>query len=275
MKRNLLNNGLDRTVLTRSAVLLAVVALLGILLYRQVNRWRGTPVTLWVAAADLAPGTVVQGKQVVKKTLREPGLPANVVLDRGLIEGRQLAKGKAAGSPFFRSDFAPPDRGPGLAGMLPKGRVLVLLKLSGLPVDELAEQLRFGDRLDIVAAASGGGWTATVAHDAFFLGWIAQRQPAEGSSGEGGLVSSFTAAATKSQAAPQGPSPLLLAVHPQDAVPLTEAQAAGLTLSPILHGKSEVETGELLMLYRPRLDEVELISGAKRERIPLTRLQSQ
>lgn len=269
-------NGLDRTTLTRSAILLAVVALLGILLVRQVHRWRGTPVDLWVAAANLAPGAVVQGSQLAKRTLREPNLPANVVLDRGLIEGRQLAKAKAAGSPFFRTDFAAPDRGPGLAGVLPEGRVLVLLKLRGVPVDQLAEQLRFGDRLDVVA--SGSAWTAMVAHDAFFLGWIAQ-QPAGGGaggeSGSGGLISSLTSAAAQSQAAPQGVSPLLLGVHPQDAVPLAEAQAAGLTLTPVLHGKSEVEKGDLLILTRPRFDEIELISGAKRERIPLSRLQLQ
>lgn len=275
MRWKLTNNGLDRTALTRGAVLLLVFALAGVLVVRQVNRWRGTPVDLWVAAADIAPGTVVQGGQLAKKTLREPSLPANVILDRGIIEGRQLAKAKAAGSPFFRTDFAAPDRGPGLAGVLPEGRVLVLVKLRGSPIDQLAEQLRFGDRLDIVA--SGGAWTALVSHDAYFLGWIAPQPAASGSGGEGGggLISSLTAAAEKSQAPPQGASPLLLGVHPQDAVPLAEAQAANLTLTPVLHGKSEVAKGNLLILTRPRFDEIELITGAKRERIPLSRLQLQ
>lgn len=275
MRWKLTNNGLDRTALTRGAILLLVFALAGILMIRQVNRWRGTPVDLWVAAADMAPGTVVQGGQLAKKTLREPSLPANVILDRGIIEGRQLAKAKAAGSPFFRTDFAAPDQGPGLAGVLPEGRVLVLVKLRGSPIDQLAEQLRFGDRLDIVA--SGGAWTALVSRDAFFLGWIAPQPAASGSGGEGGggLIGSLTAAAERSQAPPEGVSPLLLGVYPQDAVPLAEAQAANLTLTPVLHGKSEVEKGKMLILTRPRFDEIELISGAKRERIPLSRLQLQ
>ncbi|HEX6900183.1 MAG TPA: SAF domain-containing protein [Thermoanaerobaculia bacterium] len=274
MRWRLPSNGLDRTSLTRGAILLLVFGLVGILLIRQVNRFRGKPVELWVASANLAPGTVVQAGQLTKKTVREPSLPNNVVLDRGIIEGRQLAKAKAAGSPFFRTDFAPPDRGPGLAGILPEGRVLVLVRLRGSPIDQLAEQLRFGDRLDIVA--SGGAWTALVAQDTFFLGWIAP-QPAANDAGEGGgLIGSLTAAAERSQAPQEGAaSPLLLGVHPSDAVPLAEAQAAGLTLAPVLHGKNEVEKGKKLVLTRPRFDEIELITGAKRERIPLSRLQLQ
>lgn len=268
------SNGLNRTTLTRLALLLVVFVLVGILAIRQVNRFRGTPVELWVAAANLAPGTVVQAGQLTKKTVREPSLPANVILDRGIIEGRQLAKAKGAGSPFFRSDFAAPDRGPGLAGILPEGRVLVLVRLNGSPIDQLAEQLRFGDRLDIVA--SGGSWTALVAQDAFFLGWIAPQPAANGSAegAGGGLISSLTAAAEQAQAAPAAASPLLLGVYPRDAVPLAEAQAAGLSLAPVLHGKTEVEKGKMLVLTRPRFDEIELISGAKREKIPLSRLQT-
>jgi hypothetical protein len=68
---------------------------------------------------------------------------------------------------------------------------------------------------------------------------------------------------------------LLLGVRPQDAVPLAEAQASNLILAPVLHGKSEVDKGNLLILTRPRFDEIELISGAKRERIPLSRLRLQ
>jgi hypothetical protein len=270
------SNELDRAVLTRSAILLLVFVLVGILVVRQVNRFRGIPVDLWIAAADLPPGTVVQGRQLAKRTLREPNLPADVILDRGIIEGRQLAKAKAAGSPFFRTDFAAPDRGPGLAGILPEGRVLVLARLRGTPIDQLADQLRFGDRLDIVA--SGGAWTALVTQDAFFLGWIAPQPARSGAGsegGSGGLVSSLTAAATRSQAPPEAVSPLLLGVHPQDAVPLAEAQAAGLTLAPVFHGKRELEKGKRLILTRPRFEEIELISGAKRERIPLSRLQLQ
>ena len=56
---------------------------------------------------------------------------------------------------------------------------------------------------------------------------------------------------------------------------LAEAQAAGLTLTPVFHGKNEVEKGKRLILTRPRFEEIELISGAKRERIPLSRLQLQ
>jgi hypothetical protein len=275
MRWKLGSSELDRTALTRGAILLLVFALVGILVVRQVNRFRGNPVDLWVAAADLAPGTVVQGGQLTKRTLREPSLPANVILDRGIIEGRQLAKAKAAGSPFFRTDFAPPDRGPGVAGILPEGRVLILVRLRGSAIDQLAEQLRFGDRLDIVG--SGGAWTALVAQDAFFLGWIEPQPSSNAGSqgGSGGLLGNLTAAAARSQAQPEPVSPLLLGVHPQDAVPLAEAQAAGLTLTPVFHGKSEVEKGTRLILTRPRFEEIELISGAKRERIPLSRLQLQ
>lgn len=273
MRWELTNSG-KRATLTRAATLLLVFALVGVLVVRQLSRWRGTPVDLWVAAVDMAPGAVVQGAQLTKKTLREPSMPANVILDRGIIEGRQLAKGKAAGSPFFRTDFAAPDRGPGLAGVLPEGRVLVTVRLRGSPVDQLAEHFRFGDRLDIIA--SGGAWTALVARDAFFLGWIEPKPAAANAAQEGGgLLGKLTAAAAESQAAPSPPSPLLLGVYPRDAVPLAEAQARNVTLTPVLHGKSEVEKGDLLILTRPRFDEIELITGNRRERIPLSRLQPQ
>ena len=62
---------------------------------------------------------------------------------------------------------------------------------------------------------------------------------------------------------------LLLALRPEDVVPLARAQAAGARISLVLHGRSEVREGRLLELPSPRRTQVELIAGGKRQNVAL------
>jgi hypothetical protein len=265
----------------RWVVLAVALALLGFLVYRQIDRSMGTRVDIPVAAADLPPETRLEAQHLATAQVRESDLPEGVALDPVSLEGRRLARGKEAGSPFFRRDLAPPDMGPGLAGLLPEGRLLVFLGLAGIPMDELVEQLRFGDRFDVVAVGpirGGGSGAVSVAHDAFFVGWIAPRpeEQEERPSGSGLgsiLTDALTAGADQGGGGRGGGTSLLLAVRPADAVNLTEAQAARAPLSLVLHGRDEVAKGELLTLPRVDLTQVEIISGARRDTVPLQRPQ--
>lgn len=259
----------------RIAVLAVALILVAVLLFRQVQRFRGD-FEVWVAASDLAPGAEVTKANLKAIRVRESEIPGTVLREQGAILGKRLARAKRAGTPFFRADFAPPDQGPGLAGILPEGRVLVFLPLASLPLAELVEQLRFGDRFDVVAFGplkSGGQGAVPLVHDAFFVGWVAERPAAEGakkSEGLGGQIAEALASSSgQGGGANAAKSPLLLAVHPWEAMPLAEAQASGAPLSLVLHGRSEVEKGKVLTLPMPRFGEVEVITGGKREKITL------
>ena len=61
---------------------------------------------------------------------------------------------------------------------------------------------------------------------------------------------------------------LLVALEPEDVLPVTEAAATGGRLSMVLHGRREVQAGQMLTLPSARPVVVELIDGANRERIP-------
>ncbi|HEV7669345.1 MAG TPA: SAF domain-containing protein [Thermoanaerobaculia bacterium] len=274
MRRETFRNAAEKPW-ARIAVLAVALILVAVLLYRQVQRFRGD-LEVWVAASDLAPGAEVTKTNLKAIRVRESEVPGTVLRDKSAIEGKRLARAKRAGTPFFRADFVPPDQGPGLAGIVPEGRVLVFLPLKGLPLAELVEQLRFGDRFDIVAFGAlrtGGQGAVPLVHDAFFVGWVAERPAAAGdkkASGLGGQIADALASSTgQGGGGGAAQSPLLLAVHPWEAMPLAEAQASGAPLSLVLHGRSEVEKGKVLTLPMPRFGEVEVITGDKREKITL------
>lgn len=273
MRRETFRNAAEKPW-ARIAVLAVALILVAVLIFRQVQRFRGD-LEVWVAVSDLAPGAEIGKTNLKTIRVRESELPGTVLREKSAIEGKRLARAKRAGTPFFRADFAPPDQGPGLAGIVPKGRVLVFLPLANLPLSELVEQLRFGDRFDVVAFGplrSGGNGAVPLVHDGFFVGWVSERPPAPGdkkSEGLGGQIADALANSSGQGGANPSKSPLLLAVQPWEAMPLAEAQASGAPLSLVLHGRTEVEKGKVLTLPMPRFGEVEVITGGKREKITL------
>ncbi len=264
------------------ALLAVAVALVGFLLYRQFDRWRGEEVTVWVAASNLEAGTVLAAENLSPLKARERRLPDGTVRERRAIQGWQLRQRKQQGVAFFEGDLVRPPRdpGPGLAEMVPAGRVLMTLELPGLPVREIAESLRLGDRFDLFTFGRTEFSPASpvvVARNVVFLGWIqprgAESEGEEGPGNAGGMFSSFLDAAGDAAGSAGGggggPSPFLLGVRPQDVNRMVWAQSTRGPLSLIVHGKTEVQSGELLPLPEPRPFEVELITGPRRQRLPI------
>lgn len=274
--------------LARGLALAVAVVLVGLLAFRQFDRWRGKEVTTWVAAEDLEAGTELTAEHLTPVEVRKRSAPRGAVLDRAKVEAAELVRPKAAGATILIADIRPrrPDRGSGLAAAVPEGRVMMPYTLPGFPIAQLADQLRSGDRLDVFSFLRGE--PLHIARDAIFLGWIRPRNGNGDGNGNGKsngkgigstLVGTMTEAAeqnTRSPAPPAAPTPLLLGVRPEDVRRLVWAKNSGLPLTAVLHGRLEVESGELLGFpaeSRPRAAEVEVILGDDRVRQPLRRLK--
>lgn len=256
------------------AILVAAIGLVGLLVYRQVDRLRGAVVPVWVAASDLEEGAVLTGENLVTASLREQSLPQATVRLRANIEGRELLRAKKQGESFQAGDLRRTrrDPGPGITEQVPEGRVLMTAILPGFPIAQLNEMLRYEDRFDIFA--QGRGEPLHLAHDVIFLGWIAPRQAQSSDNGGGrvGLVDTLTEAANTAGSRGSGPTPLLLGVRPEDVRRLVWALNARVRLSVIIHGRDEVREGKLLpfpVQPRPRAEVVDLIAGSKRRKVSL------
>ncbi len=264
--------------LVRVAVLAVSVVLAGLLAYRQVDRWRGKIVTVWVAAADIEAGTRIAAQELTPTQQRDRAVSADTVLKLDAIEGMNLVRPKAAGQSFVKGDLSRPprQRGPGLSGVVPEGRVLMSIRLRGFPIADLADQLRRGDHLDIFSI--GPPRPLHMGRDAIFLGWIRPEDDESNGNGNGdgngggvggGLVDAITRATESAMAAPPrgpaGPSPVLLGVRPQDVRRLAWVESARVRVSVVLHGRNEVEKDELVLFpYDPPGNEMEVILGPRR-----------
>ncbi len=258
-----------------------IVALLGFLAYRQIDRSRGKSLTVWVATSDLEPGTRIGAQHLTPLRTREAAVPAGVITDRRQIEGWDLVRAKPAAAPFVAGDLArpAPPLDDGLAGIVPEGRILMTFDPpAGLPVAQLTAVWRQGDRFDIFAVGGRDG-PLHMARNVIYMGWIEPPAEAAGGGGggdesRGGLYSSFRGAMESAAGGGGGSTssnPLLLAVNPEDVRRLVWAQGAGIPLSIVLHGHTEVEAGALLELPGPPPGvpptEVEVIIGANRQRV--------
>lgn len=279
--------GDGRARLLKTVLLVLVILLVAFLVFRQVQRMRGPTQDIWVAATDLAAGIELTGENLRRAARRVRDLPPDTIVERGAIEGRMLVRPKEEGDVFRVGDLArPPSRpGPYLSEILPEGRVLTTVEIPGLPIEDLAEGLQFGDRLDVLAVGNRearqdadfyyyGRLVAEVARDAFYIGWIGGEDPPPPSSepddSRGGLIADLLAApAGLPDRGDDAPTPILLAVYPEDVLPLAQAAADRVRLSLVVHGKNEVDRGELLIFPKPTVSEVELIVGGRRNRIPV------
>ena len=266
----------------RIVVAALAVLIVGFLAYRQINRLLGETVTIWVAASDLAEGTVIAKKHLAPIKARTRDLSKDVIANPETIGRVELVRAKAAGRPFFDNDFrrVNPGPGPGLLASVPEGRVLMTYILPDLPISSLGSMLRLGDRFDIMAGRRRDE-PLHLAHDVVFLGYIApppaESDDSESSGGVGGtLASSFLEAAEENVRAPASSEPasipLILGVRPEDVRRLVWARSGGFRMFVIFHGREETESGELLSFPadpRPRADEMEVILGSKRRRVAL------
>ncbi len=200
----------------RAVLLVAAVLVIGVLLYRQLSRFTTERVPVWVSAADLKAGQVVTGG--VMKRVEMPA-PKGAFVDPAAVQGRTLKVAKPAGQPFYPADLEPRPVPPALASTIPAGRLLATVRVAAfdLPTDDL----RGGDRLDIIKSGSGG--TEMVAHDAYMMGNL-RSTPAQGESNRLLGIDLTPPDQKKANAAAEA---LVLAVFPEDVFPLAAAAASG------------------------------------------------
>lgn len=247
----------------RAVLLVAAVALIGVLLYRQVSRLGGNRVPVWVAATDLRPGQPITPS--LMKLIQAPP-PKGALVEQAGIVGRVLKTAKAAGQPFYSADLEPRPVPPALATTIPVGRLMATVKVAAL--DLPTRELRNGDRLDIIQAGPNG--VTMVAHDAFMMGNLTT----QGAARERNTIMGVNLA-PPTETEPAAPvEALVLGVFPEDVFPLAAAEASGQKLKIVLHSDTEVKSGVLLTPDPPRpappgegLPAVEIIVGKTKETI--------
>ncbi len=251
----------------KAAILLVAALLVAFLAFRQVHRLTATP--MWVADAPLAPGTRISSGDLKLVRESKSSLPEGVLLDRGEIEGQVIYRPKAAGRPFFPGDFTRPARPAPtpLATIVPEGRVLTTVKITQTSVPY--PQLRMGDRLELVAVGRAGGAGSkahVVASNVFLIGSLAPgSRPAAAAKSR--LGASVSPPKQQKKGTGGGGLSLILALRPEDVLPVAEAQASEAPITVVLHGQNEVRKGELLDLRTAGPKVVELLVGGEREEV--------
>lgn len=243
------------------ALALLLVAVLG---FRQVQRLLTPTKEVWVASSSLPAGTTIGPENLKKMKLAESALPKGALLDARSIAGRELARPKDSGAPFVRDDFQTSEaEASAAAEMIPEGRVMTTLRIAKALVPY--QNLKSGDRIDIVLPGGRSGYARVVAHDAYLIGIIRQKTPPPqpALTGRAALI-------PPPMQETRTPSTIgmVVGVRPEDALPLAQAIGSGGGLQVVLHGKAEVASGQLLEL--PGYSPVELIAGAKRGQLVVT-----
>jgi Flp pilus assembly protein CpaB len=115
-----------------------------------------------VAAADLPPGAVLAAGDLAVARYPPAVLPAGVSADAGTLVGQTLAGGVRAGEPVTDVRVV----GAGLTAQLAPGQVAAPVRPADLAVSAL---VRPGDRVDVLATASGADRAEVVASGARVL----------------------------------------------------------------------------------------------------------
>ncbi len=248
----------------KAAFLIVAAVLVAVLGFRQVHRATATPI--WVAGAALAAGTRISSQDLKLVHQRKSSLPAGALVDRGDIEAQVIYRPKPGDRPFFAEDFIRPQRPAPipLATLVPEGRVLTTVKVTQASVPY--PQLRMGDRLELVAVGGASG-ARVVASNAFLIGSLApgRQAPAAKSTNRLGVDLS----PPKQQKRGSGGLSLILALRPEDVLPVAETQGSEVSITVVLHGHHEVKKGELLDIDSAGPNVVELLVGARREEVSL------
>jgi Flp pilus assembly protein CpaB len=259
-------NGTRGLTLVRALLLAAAIVIVVVVGYRQIRRLTETRLPVWVSASALTAGEVVAAGTM---RMIEMLPPSGAIVNRANIVGRALLADKAEGEPFLASDLAPRPAGPALSTTIPEGRLLATLRFASM--DLPAPELRAGDRIDVLLAATDG--VHVVAHDAYVLGLLNQRTP-PGGNGDSGVILGVDISIPGANGAAKPGSALVLGLHPEEVFSLAAAEATGRSLKLVLHASREVETGELIDLRPgpvpldpPELPTVELMLGSRSEMV--------
>lgn len=242
------------------AVLLTVV-----LAARQVSR--ATYARVVMAKRALRAGERIDSSILGFASVAKGTVPTGAVLDPAAILGRTVQRPVTEGKPITATDFlAPATPAVWLADAPPPGRVVVTVSVPGTLLP--AQQLRLGDQFEMLAVTKEGK-SRIIGSDAYLLGTILGKHEAKRNSVEGLMPSRDRQSVTSLVG-------LVLAVRPQDAAPIAQAQATNERISFVLHGKREILSGHLLEIPTAVASthevvstpaQVELISGRHREKV--------
>jgi len=258
-------NGNERRRYLQIGLLALALLLVAVLGFRQIRRWVTPTQEVVVASTDLPAGATLGQDNLTTKRIAESALPRGAVLDARVIAGRELSRAKQEGEPFTRDDFAgaAEEQTVAVAEMVPEGRVLTTIRVpSGLVP---YKNLKSGDRVDIVSIGGqrGSGFARVVAHDAYVVGTMyTKTRPEPERTGLAALVPP-----SNSRPRVNATVGLLLALDPEDALPLAQATAGRDSVQVVLHGRAEVASGELLELPERGAAGVEFIAGASKQRL--------
>lgn len=137
----------------------------------------GAPlVAVAVAVADLRPGTVLTDGDVTLARLPAAAVPGGASHDPAPLRGRVLAGSVRAGEPLTDVRLV----GPSLTDLLPPGTVAAPVRLADLAVAAL---VRTGDRVDVLATATGADRARVEATGALVLAVGAPADPGAGAAG--------------------------------------------------------------------------------------------
>lgn len=255
--------GNERRRFLQIGLLALALLLVGVLGFRQVQRLMTPKQEVWVASSDLPAGATVGPQNLKRVKLAESALPKGTLVDASAIAGRELSRPKQEGEAFTGGDFAGEEKAAAVAEMIPEGRVLTTIRfnLANLPY----QNMKTGDRIDLVASGRGSP-ARVVAHDAYLVGRMLPKAapPAPARTGRSALI---PPSMTERGATPS--VGLLLALHPEDALPLAQAMSSGGSIQVVLHGKTEVAKGELIVL--PEHNPVEFIAGSNKSELVVMR----
>jgi hypothetical protein len=250
--------GRDRRRYLQIGLLALALILVAVLGFRQVQRLMTPKKEVWVASSDLPAGTTITPENLKRIKLAESALPKGALTDANAISGRELAKPKQQDEPFVGSDFSGQEKLAAIAEMVPEGRVLTTIRVNRQLVPY--RNLKNGDRVDIVAVSDGAAHV--VAHDAFLVGQLIPKTPPPPT----GRAAMIPPAPGRT---PAGTTiGLILALHPEDALPLAQATSGRGQVQVVLHGKTEVASGQLIEL--PQQNPVEYIAGSRKTQLVVT-----
>lgn len=258
-------NGNERRRYLQIGLLALALLLVAVLGFRQIRKWVTPSQDVIVASSNLPAGATIGADNVTKKSIAESSIPSGAVLDARAIAGRELTRAKQEGEPFTRDDFteAGEAQAMAVAEMVPEGRVLTTIRVpSGLVP---YKNIKSGDRVDVVSISGrrGSGFARVVAHDAYVVGTMyTKTRPTPQRTGLAALVPP-----SNSRKAVNATVGLLLALDPEDALPLAQATAGRDAIQVVLHGQAEVARGELLELPERGAAGVEFIAGSSKKRL--------
>ena len=161
------------TIFLAAAVVAGLVATFGIHRYVSVKtRVVKAPTRqVFIAAADISPGTAIMGQAVKAVTWPQEVIPPNSAATMREIEGRVVKVPIPQGNPVLFSMLAPVGTAAGLSGILEDGKRALTVKVD--EVTGVAGFIHPGDHVDVLMDLSLKGqsehFSKTILHDVSVL----------------------------------------------------------------------------------------------------------